>query len=85
MVLLRLVFGTEVIITYHQFSAKCVNAGILTDGQVRVLGFTEPAVEDSKVVFACPAGLELSGSNTSICTGNGEWEPDPTILTCTGT
>ena len=84
MVLLHLVFGTEVIITYHQFSAMCVSP-VLTDGQVSVLGFTEPAVEDSMVVFACPAELELSGPNTSICTGNGEWEPDPMILTCTGT
>ena len=71
------------IITYHQFSAKCVYP-VLTDSQVNVLDFIESVVEDSTVAFACPAGLELSGPNTSICTGNGEWEPDPGNLRCLG-
>ena len=41
-------------------------------------------VEGSTITFSCPLGLVLSGSNSATCTENGEWEPDPTQLICTG-
>ena len=39
-------------------------------------------VEGSIVTFSCPPGLVLNGSNSATCTENGEWEPDPSRLTC---
>jgi hypothetical protein len=30
----------------------------------------------------CLSGLILIGSNTSICTENGEWEPNPREVEC---
>jgi hypothetical protein len=39
-------------------------------------------VEGCKIRFSCPPGLVLNGSNSATCTGNGEWEPDPSWLTC---
>ena len=50
--------------------------------RINVLGFKEPAVEDSIVTFGCPPGLVLSGPNASKCIRNGEWEPDPKNLQC---
>ena len=34
--------------------------------------------------ISCPSGFVLNGSNTSVCTENGEWEPDPGGLACIG-
>ena len=34
--------------------------------------------------FNCPPGLALIGPNSTTCTGNGEWEPDPSGLACAG-
>ena len=31
----------------------------------------------NNISFRCPLGLVLAGPNSSICIGNGEWEPDP--------
>lgn len=39
-------------------------------------------VEGSIVTFICLPGLVLNGSNSAICTKKGEWEPDPSWLTC---
>ena len=32
------------------------------------------SLEGSTVTFSCSPGLVLTGSNSVICTGNGEWE-----------
>jgi hypothetical protein len=39
-------------------------------------------IEGCTITFSCPPGLELNGSNSATCTGDGEWEPDPSWLTC---
>ena len=39
-------------------------------------------VEGSTVSFSCSPGLELNGSSSATCAENGEWEPDPSWLTC---
>ena len=41
-------------------------------------------VEGNTITFMCPPGLELVGPNSATCTRNGEWEPDPRGLMCTG-
>ena len=34
------------------------------------------------IAFSCPPQLILTGSDTSTCMGNGEWEPDPKQTSC---
>ena len=41
-------------------------------------------LEGAIVTFTCPPGQVLNGRNTSTCTGNGEWEPDPREAECIG-
>ena len=41
-------------------------------------------LEGTNITFICPFGRVLIGANTSICTENGEWEPDPRGLKCSG-
>ena len=41
-------------------------------------------LEGCSITFSCPPGWEVNGPNSATCTGNGEWEPDPTGLMCTG-
>ena len=43
---------------------------------VRVSSYRNPAIEGTTITFSCPDGLILTGSNTSTCMGNGEWEPE---------
>ena len=65
-------------------SATCGNPADQVKDLVRVFGFMEPAVGESNVTFGCPLGLALTGPDSSTCMGNGEWEPDPGKVTCTG-
>ena len=39
-------------------------------------------MEGSTIRFSCPPGLELTGPDSATCTEYGEWEPDPSGLTC---
>ena len=44
----------------------------------------DPALQEHNITFICHAGQVLNGSNSSTCMGNGEWEPDPREVECTG-
>ena len=55
-----------------------------TDEDIIVYGNLYPAIEGTSVTFSCPPELVLTGSNTSMCMRNGEWEPDPQELKCLG-
>ena len=35
-------------------------------------------------IILCPPGFIQTGPNASVCTGNGEWEPDPIQMNCRG-
>ena len=48
------------------------------------MGYSDPALEGQSITFACPPHQTLNGSNSSMCMGNGEWEPDPREVECTG-
>jgi hypothetical protein len=48
------------------------------------LDYVDPALEGQIVIFACPPGQILNGSTSSTCIENGEWEPDPREVECTG-
>ena len=56
----------------------------LTNNDVQVMGYEDPALEGESIAFTCLFGLELSGSSSSTCMGDGEWEPDPREVNCTG-
>ena len=47
------------------------------------LDYVDPALEGQNITFVCPTGQILNGSNSSMCMGNGEWEPDPREVECT--
>ena len=70
------------------FVAKCVNLlQQFEDSSIRVTGYSDPALEGTNVTFQCDSpGLSffLDGPNSSVCKANGQWEPDPSELKCTG-
>ena len=71
----------------HCIIARCDHP--LTDGatEVQVSGYGDPAIAGTVVNFSCPDALSdmvLTGPNTSTCTGNGEWKPDPIYAMCKG-
>ena len=45
---------------------------------------THPAMEGTNVTLSCLPGLIHTGPATVVCMGNGEWEPDPSKVKCTG-
>ena len=51
---------------------------------VRVIGYSNPALEGTSIMFHCPSGLTLIGPMSTTCMENGEWEPDPVEVKCTG-
>ena len=46
--------------------------------------YEDPALEGQNITFTCASSLTLSGPNISTCMENGEWEPDPREVECTG-
>ena len=48
------------------------------------LDYVDPALEGQNITFTCPPRQILNGSNSSTCMMNGEWEPDPREVECTG-
>ena len=51
---------------------------------VVVMGSDSPLIEGQFITYTCPPGFILTGPNASVCTGNGEWEPDPGEVDCIG-
>ena len=43
-----------------------------------------PHREGQFITYTCPSEFILTGPNTSECTGNGRWEPDPGQVDCRG-
>ena len=38
----------------------------------------------SEIVYRCQSGLLPEGNMTSVCGGDGRWNPDPATLLCEG-
>jgi hypothetical protein len=76
-----------IILLYIKFNlfttGKCRYPTELTNALA--LGYVDPALEGQTITFTCPPGQILYGSNSATCMGNGEWEPDPRAVECTGT
>ena len=67
------------------FIANCGSLlGLLNDDIIEVLGSNQPAIVGASATLACPSTHTLNGSNTTVCMGNGKWEPDPTLVECIG-
>ena len=41
-----------------------------------------PAISGDSITFECSSGLVLAGPSLSMCTDDGQWEPDPQELRC---
>ena len=67
---------------YH--AARCSNPLKLAHIYVTIEGYEDPALEGENITFICPPGSMLSGPNSSTCMRNGEWEPHPKDVACTG-
>ena len=39
-------------------------------------------IEGTVANFSCPPGMTPNGTNTTTCTRNGEWEPNPQDVHC---
>ena len=52
--------------------------------KILTIDYINPALEGQIITYACPPGQILNGSNMSTCMRNGEWEPDPREVQCTG-
>ena len=67
-------------------TAKCEDPNLvlqLNDSALKIEGCDDLIpVEGSTIRFSCPPGLELTGPDSATCTEYGEWEPDPSGLTC---
>ena len=63
-------------------AGKCGDPMELTNALA--VDYVDPALGGRTVMFICPRGQILNGSNSSTCMGNGEWEPDPREVACTG-
>lgn len=64
-------------------AARCESpVADITDENITVLGYTEPAVEGNKIFFICSTELELVGPRTSTCAANGQWKPNPREVNC---
>ena len=65
---------------------NAANCGYPTsvDDLLRIIDYEAPKLEGSHITFICHPEYVFIGPNTSICMGNGEWEPDPKTLKCKG-
>ena len=62
----------------------CPPAQSVSDDSVRVSSYRYPAIKGTTITFSCPDGSILTGSNTSTCMRNGEWEPELKGIGCKG-
>ena len=54
------------------------------DSVPKVLDYDGLPIEGNTIRISCSLGMILIGPNSTTCTGNGEWEPDPSGLLCGG-
>ena len=75
---------------FYNIIAKCNNPEMLfiydmyNDTVPRIEDYDDmvPILEGRTVRFTCPPGFMLTGPDSAICAGSGEWEPDPRGIMC---
>ena len=65
-------------------SANCGNPNSETNSSIKLMEFSDPrpALEGVTVNFTCAPGMILTGPNSTTCTENGLWDPDPRDTQC---
>ena len=72
------------IVTAIMLAGECSNPMALVNNNVRIIGYEDPALEGEVISFTCSFGMELNGPISSSCIRNGEWDPNPGVVNCTG-
>ena len=69
----------------HYSLVKCNEpVSLFEESEVIVMADSNPVILGTNITFHCPSELLLIGPNTSTCTENKEWEPDPRAVECKG-
>ncbi len=58
---------------------------ILLNDKVRISQSNGLGVEGTYLNYSCMPGLSPRQEMASVCSSNGEWQPHPSTLECTGT
>jgi hypothetical protein len=67
------------------YTAKCANVLHQAHDNIRVIGYSDPALEGTSVTLECSSPYIVHvGPNITTCMENGEWEPDPREASCIG-
>ena len=66
---------------YTQFPANCF-APVLSRGVVLLSSTSTFA--GGVIIYNCNEGFQPGTINMSVCADNGQWDPNPTLHTCTG-
>ena len=66
------------------FLAKCGRISIDRNDLLKITGYRDPALTGTNVSFSCLPGSIFTGPNSSTCTKEGLWDPDPTQVVCKG-
>ena len=72
------------IIQCHAVTCDYPPTQLLHGSFVVITGCDSLPIEGRTITYTCPPGFILAGPNTSVCLGNGEWEPDPGEVECIG-
>ena len=68
-------------VTVHMHTVRCYNP-VVSNGNIIISDYGDPPIEGTIITLSCLHGLILTGSNTSTCMGNGDWEPDLKRMQC---
>ena len=64
---------------------RCPNpVAEISNVNIIIADYGDAPIEGTRITFSCLQGLILSGSNTSTCMGDGNWEPDLKAIQCNG-
>lgn len=64
--------------------AKCRSVSIDRNDLLTITGYRDPALVGTNLSFSCLPGSIFSGPNSSTCTEEGLWDPDPSGVVCEG-
>ena len=78
-------YNIDCIIDFYDIIIGKCKYPVPGDDMATFLSHTEgPLIEGSNITYNCSPGLKVIESNMSTCMNNGQWEPDPMDITCTG-
>ena len=72
----------KVLLHISIFLAKC--GSIDRSNLLTITGYRDPALTGTNVSFSCLPGSIFTGPNSTTCTQEGLWDPDPNQVVCKG-